>query len=114
LEALFEMDSIATLGYIFAAKLAWSLLLFLKDLAGGLGLLGAVDVKKLGSWAVGAHLCRRPPPAARQPASQPALPTAYYCCQLTRAACLRGRPVQLPVPPMVSARASRCSSPSAA
>jgi hypothetical protein len=60
----FEMDSIATLGYIFAAKLAWSLLLFLKDLAGGLGLLGAVDVKKLGSWAVGAHLCRRPPPAS--------------------------------------------------
>ena len=101
------MDSIATLGYIFAAKLAWSLLLFLKDLAGGLGLLGAVDLKKLGSWAVGAHLCRRPP------ASQPS-PPRTSCCQLTRAACLRGRPVQLPVPPMVSARASRCSSPSAA
>ena len=53
-----ELLTFETLGYLLAAKLAWSLLFFLKDLLTGFGLCGGVDPKKLGEWAVGAFRCR--------------------------------------------------------
>lgn len=51
--AAMELLSFETLGYILAAKLAWSLLIFLKNLLTGFGVCGAVDPKNLGEWAVG-------------------------------------------------------------
>jgi hypothetical protein len=49
-----ELMTFETLGCLLAAKLAWSLLVFLKNLLTGWGLCGSVDPKSLGDWAVGA------------------------------------------------------------
>jgi hypothetical protein len=53
-----ELTTFEALGYVFAAKLAWLLLVFLKNLLTGWGLCGSVDPKSLGDWAVGASIAR--------------------------------------------------------
>ena len=51
---MMELLSVETLGYLLAAKLAWSLLVFLKNMLTSFGLCGGVNPKSLGDWAVGA------------------------------------------------------------
>ena len=47
-------STVEILGYLFAAKLAWAVLNFLRKMFGSMGMLGTTDPKKLGRWAVGA------------------------------------------------------------
>ena len=99
------MNVIAMLGHLFAVKLAWSLLGFLRTMLGSFGVLGTTDPKKLGSWAVGArwrNWLALALPLPEAPGSLPATALAGPACwQMLSAAvacCL------LPLP-----AASRCS-----